>query len=245
MGFVLSRSRRSPSIDDVLIALHQVGLKATADPHRGGSEYGFELGDGSSLALSFVDAPHPDLKAIAFTTGWLGTELEPTVSHLVVVLYAPEKAEVGSSELQLMRSVAAVADATDAVGARIGFGLNYLTIGDFRTSVEELNSGEAVPSRLAVGCDVAVPRDGHVSILSSGLEGYRCEEFVVRAPQARIGEALDLLWDLADQVRASVDGRDSLTVAAESDGVLGQPPKRVPSPTMDGKEVIEVVLAIH
>lgn len=243
IGFVLSKSRRSPTVEDILIALHQVGLPATADPPRESGGFGFELSDGSSLIVSFVDAPHPDLRPITTTSRWLGTDLEATASHLVLLLYNPELDETGALDVVLMRCIAAVADATDAVAARAGVGLNYWTIGDFESELNGLGDAPAeLPSHLIVGFEIAVLDDARLSILSAGLARYGADELLIHTPKEKKDAALNALWSLADEVRFGGEDADVLVLATEAVSGLSQPPTQIVNPINEDKNVVNIVL---
>ncbi|MCO5165282.1 MAG: DUF4261 domain-containing protein [Planctomycetes bacterium] len=128
----------------------------------------------------------------ALGTGW---ELPPHAAHLIVGLSPEASAPGARGLLALTRVVAAVAEASQAVGVYWGAGGVAHPRDFFVDSVRELGDDD-LPLPLWLGVSVAAEGD-EVSLLSRGFRAqFGLPDLLLWAPRGAGGDGLELLFDL-------------------------------------------------
>lgn len=198
----------------------------------------FALGGGGHLLVSLVEALPPELGPAALLGGLSEEAIGSAKAHLIVAALGlmGGRRERDAAFAQL---VAALLEASPAIGATFGEGLCYQDAAFFSRAVDSAE-GE-VPVFLAIDITAAPEPEERISFLTHGMERYEREEFFVTAPLSGDGALPFLLelmhWCISEDERELAPGD---TVGRTEDERIVV--RRMPSPIGAEAQVIRLDL---
>jgi hypothetical protein len=219
--------------------------KDDKDDKARGKALAFDLTPGGNGFIGLIDTPVPKreadeaaaLSVSSITNGW---KLPPHAAHLIVALNDPETASKTERLSRLTWLLAAVAEASDAVGVYWGdAGATHEP--KFFISVAK---DTAMVGRLMLWTGVSAVKqaDGRISVLSTGMKQLGLPNLLLIAPaKLPSGDTLKTFFDLlAYMVNRGEALPEGDTVGRTADERL--PVRYVPSPANPGEKVWRVEL---
>lgn len=176
-------------------------MKLTPEPvgSQSGEGLGFRLGRASSVLVFHMPLPVPSgeaEEAAQYSASALSGEWQlPThEAHLMVMLQEPEDRPVLDSLTEFTQVLAAVTEASGAIGVYWG-DAHATHAPDFFCEVA--SDPESLPILLWTGLSIAHDGPGRISILSLGVsEQLGFEDLLLTAPEKASEDALAYFFDL-------------------------------------------------
>lgn len=242
VAFLLVNEAKYPEPAQVVGAAERLGISLEHQPGEDGQPMGFGLGNGGTLFLMLVEAPHPDAPEMPYgPTSPAREEAVAAPAHFIVTALGLDGDE-RQRDLVLAALTSSVIATTPAVGAMLGHGVVFHKAGLFQGMTElGVEEGELPPELV---CDITVAPEGEerMSFLTHGLQRYGREELYVTCSTRGKG-GLDFVfsiarWLLTDREKQLPTG-DTIGRSAEEKVQV----QRVPNPTGRGDEVMLLELA--
>jgi hypothetical protein len=206
LAFVLLPDAKLPEAESIISAYAhfepngrvELGREDAAQPTTGHAVLSFRSDAGEGAFVALIPAPVPNDEAdqgAQFSVGSIGTgwSLPPHVAHLVVTSTPPPGSDRLQSISRFTSLVAAVAQASSAVG--VYWGNAGATHGaDFFTTVA---TEQGVTPRIMLWTGVSIARpQGKLSLLSLGMGQLSLPDLLLVAPQSSGNGALETFFDL-------------------------------------------------
>jgi hypothetical protein len=201
----------------------------------------FDIGGGGSLMVMLIAASHPDVADMA--QGPLSPPLEQLTAapaHYIVTALGLEGSDA-QKDSRMAALTATVLAGCRPAGVMLGHGILFHNPDLFADLALSAAEHDELPVEICVDVTVARESEDRMSMLSHNMTRYGREEFFVIAPIEGKG-ALDFLlsmvrWMIADPDKHLPTG-DTVGRTAEEKITV----ERVPNPTGEGPEVIQLVL---
>ncbi|MCC5849197.1 MAG: DUF4261 domain-containing protein [Verrucomicrobia bacterium] len=207
LAFVLLSDKKFPNADTIkeaFIEFSEPGdeLETSNDVNEEDTTHEFtklELSTGETAFISLIPAAVPDGEAEYWTQFSMSSlmenwELPPHHAHLMIVFQPTASARVLTSFSRFTSLIAAVIQASSAVGVYWG-DAGATHDAEFFTTIAVIPDAA---SRLMLWSGVSVARedDGRLSLLSMGMEQFNLPNLLLVSGEASDGIALETLYDL-------------------------------------------------
>ncbi len=232
LAFVLLDTPKLPAAPRIVSAFASFAAKGEALHLTKSADSGskgileFELQPGGRVFVAFVPSPVPDQEADAaarfsissFSTGWV---LPSHHAHLIVSLTSGDSIPATAALSAFTSLLAAVAQASDAVGVYWGGAKATHDPKFFQSIAKEPD----VASRLYLwtGVSLAKQSDGHLELLSLGMEQLHLPDLLLVAPARAGNDALSTLFRFLDYMVESgkaIPEGDTIGRTAEEELVI-------------------------
>lgn len=213
LAFVLLSEARYPKVEDVVHAFRSfeatellvVSPDPANDPKKPATTaaQAFDLSSGGAGFIALMSAPVPDGEAdeaARFSVSSLGTswKLPPHKAHLIVTFQGADNAGATASLSRFTSFLAAVTQASPAVGVYWG---DAAATHDAKFFVETAKE-PSIAARVLLWTGLSMVREpsGRLSLLSLGMRHLDLPDLLLTAPPSKEDDALAVFFDLLGYV---------------------------------------------
>jgi hypothetical protein len=219
----------------------KLGMVLEYKPAAQDNPLGFDIEGGGTLFVMPIAARHPDVEHLAqLLTAPEPEEVAAHQAHIIVTAYDLVGEEL-ARQLTMTLLTAAVARATDAVGAMLKSGIGFHRAEVFADLAEVAAEYGDLPPQLALDVTLAPEPAQRMSLLTHGMRRRGLEEILVTC--SRTGEgAEDFLYSIAGWLLEEPTKRLPTGDTVGRDSSEKVTVQRVPNPSGEPGEVIKLDL---